>query len=78
MAEKNISVNGMECIHSIFGNFDENINIIQREYNVSVYSRNGEIIINGAEANVDAAAAVIDSLEKMFNKGEVINDQSVR
>ncbi|MBD5080529.1 MAG: PhoH family protein [Ruminococcaceae bacterium] len=78
MAEKNISVNGMECIHSIFGNFDENINIIQREYNVSVYSRNGEIIVNGAEANVDAAAAVIDSLEKMFNKGEVINDQSVR
>ncbi len=78
MAEKNISVSRMECIHSIFGNFDENINIIQREYNVSVYSRNGEIIINGAEANVDAAAAVIDSLEKMFNKGEVINDQSVR
>lgn len=78
MAEKNISVSGMDCIHSVFGNFDENINIIQREYNVSVYSRNGEIIINGAEANVDAAAAVIDSLEKMFNKGEVINDQSVR
>lgn len=78
MAEKNISVSGMDCIHSIFGNFDENINIIQREYNVSVYSRNGEIIINGAQANVDAAAAVIDSLEKMFNNGEVINEQGVR
>lgn len=71
-------VSGMDCIHSIFGNLDENINIIQKEYNVTVYSRNGEIIVGGAEANVDAAAAVIDSLEKMYNKGETINDQSVR
>lgn len=78
MAEKNISVSGTDCIHSIFGSLDENINIIQREYGVSVYSRNGEIVINGSEANVDAAAAVIDSLEKMYNKGETINDQSVR
>lgn len=78
MSEKNISVSGTDCIHSIFGSLDENINIIQREYGVSVYSRNGEIVINGSEANVDAAAAVIDSLEKMYNKGEAINDQSVR
>lgn len=68
----------MDCIHAIFGNLDENINIIQKEYSVAVYSRNGEIIVSGAEANVDAAAAVVDSLEKMYNKGEVINDQSVR
>lgn len=78
MAEKIISVNGMDCIHSIFGNLDENINIIQREYNVTVYSRNGEIIVSGAEANVDAAAAVVDSLEKMYNNGENIVDQNVR
>lgn len=78
MAEKIISVNGMDCIHSIFGNLDENINIIQKEYNVTVYSRNGEIIVSGAEANVDAAAAVVDSLEKMYNNGENIVDQNVR
>ncbi|MCM1298791.1 MAG: PhoH family protein [Firmicutes bacterium] len=78
MAEKNISVNGMDCIHAIFGNLDENINIIQREYKVTIFSRNGEIIVSGAEANVDAAAAVVDSLEKMYNQGEAINDQSVR
>lgn len=78
MAEKNISVSGTDCIHAIFGSLDDNINIIQREYGVSVYSRNDEIIINGSEANVDAAAAVIDSLEKMYNKGETIDDQSVR
>ena len=66
MAEKNISVNGMDCIHAIFGNLDENINIIQREYKVAIFSRNGGIIVSGSEANVDAAAAVVDSLEKMY------------
>ena len=43
-----------------------------------MYSRNGEIIVSGAQANVDAAAAVVDSLEKMYNNGEAITDQNVR
>ena len=78
MAEKNIIVNGMDCIHAIFGSYDENINIIQKEYNVSVYSRDGDIKVNGAEPNADAACAVIKTLEKMYNNGETITEQSVR
>lgn len=78
MAEKNIVVNGMDCVHSIFGNYDENVNIIQKEYNVSVYSRDGEIKVNGSEPNADAACAVIRTLEKMYNNGEAITEQNVR
>ena len=78
MAEKSIVVNGIDCVHSIFGNYDENVNIIQKEYNVSVYSRDGDIKVNGAEANADAACAVIRTLEKMYNNGEAITEQNVR
>ncbi|MCH5200604.1 MAG: PhoH family protein [Oscillospiraceae bacterium] len=78
MAEKSIVVNGMDCIHAIFGNYDENVNIIQKEYNVSVYSRDGDIKVNGAEPNADAACAVIRTLEKMYNNGEPITEQNVR
>lgn len=78
MAEKSIIVNGMDCIHAIFGNYDENINIIQKEYNVSVYSRDGDIKVNGAEPNADAACAVIKTLEKIYNKGEAITEQNIR
>ena len=78
MAEKSIVVNGMDCIHAIFGSYDENINIIQKEYNVSVYSRDGDIKVNGAEPNADAACAVIMTLEKMYNNGESITEQNVR
>lgn len=78
MAEKNIIVNGADCIHAIFGSYDENINIIQKEYNVSIYSRDGDIKVNGAEPNADAACAVIRTLEKMYNNGEAITEQNVR
>ena len=78
MAEKSIVVNGMDCIHAIFGNYDENVNIIQKEYNVAVYSRDGDIKVNGAEANADAACAVIRTIEKMYNNGETITEQNVR
>ena len=78
MAEKSIIVSGMDCIHAIFGSYDENINIIQKEYNVSVYSRDGDIKVNGAESNTDAACAVINTLEKMYNNGEAITEQNVR
>lgn len=78
MSEKCITVNGMDCTHAIFGNFDEYINIIQKEYNVSIYSRDGDIKVNGTEPNADAACAVIKTLEKMYNNGETITEQSVR
>lgn len=78
MAEKCVCINNIDCIHAIFGNYDENINIIQKEYNVSVYSRDGDIKVNGAEPNADAACAVISALEKMYNNGETITEQSVR
>ena len=78
MAEKSIIVNGMDCIHAIFGSYDENINIIQKEYNVSIFSRDGDIKVNGAEPNADAACAVIKTLEKMYNNGEAITEHNVR
>ena len=78
MSEKCITVNGMDCTHAIFGNYDEYINIIQKEYNVSIYSRDGDIKVNGTEPNADAACAVIKTLEKMYNNGETITEQSVR
>lgn len=79
MAEKTISLNQMEDIHAIFGDFDSNISIIQKEYGVSVFSRGTEIKIAGTEPNnVESAYAAIESLQKLIDKGEVITDQNVR
>ncbi len=78
MTEKAISIADMNYMHSIFGDFDENINIIQKEYKVSIYSRDDEIRIKGDDSAVARASQVIDILKSMLDKGEQLTDQSVR
>ena len=78
MAEKLINVERMETILNLFGNYDENINLIQKEYGVSILSRGGDIKITGEEENVFSASKAIDALIAMVNNGETINEQSIR
>ena len=78
MTEKAISVAELSDLHALFGDFDENINIIQKEYKVSIYSRDGLIKIKGEETAVDKASEVMELLKGMLAKGEQITDQNVR
>jgi phosphate starvation-inducible PhoH-like protein len=62
----------------LFGNRDENINTIQREYKVVVLSRGGDIKVSGEEENVNKAISTIQTLLHMIDRGETINNQTVR
>ena len=63
MTEKAVNIQDMSRIHEVFGDFDSNINIIQKEYKVSIYSRDDEIRIKGEENAVDNAQQV-NSIKK--------------
>lgn len=78
VAEATVNVTSMNSIISLFGKFDENVNIIQRQYGVVILSRGNDIRISGDEANVNKARAAVEALAQMADKGEVINDQSLR
>ena len=78
MAEKVINVERMDAVLNLFGNYDENINLIQREYSVTVLSRGGDIKITGDEENVYYASKAIEALLAMANKGEPITEQNIR
>jgi len=78
MAERIINVERMENILELFGNYDENVNIIQREYSVAILSRGGDIKITGDEENVFAASKAVDALLALVNRGEKIDEQSIR
>ncbi len=78
MIEKAISVSDMGQMSALFGDFDENINIVQKEYKVSIYSRDDEVRIKGDENAVQKASEVISLLIDMMNKGEILTDQSIR
>ncbi len=78
MAERSINADRMEVILNLFGNYDENINLIQKEYSVAVISRGSDIRITGDEENVFAASKAIEALLQLANKGEMINEQNIR
>lgn len=75
--EKVLNITGMEKIISIFGQFDKNIDIIMREFDVSVINRDDMIKISGSEKNVLKAETAIMSLSKLLDSGDSINDQNL-
>jgi phosphate starvation-inducible PhoH-like protein len=74
--EKTIIPDKLEYVRSVFGDFDENINIIQSKFGVSVTSRNGSIKITGE--NADSAAHAIESMVTAVARGDALSEQSVR
>ena len=78
MFEQSISVDRMEQAVSLFGSFDENIKMIEKEFDVGVVSRGSEIKVTGEAENVAKAVRAINGLLMMINKGEALSEQNVR
>ena len=77
MFEQTVSIDRIEHIVNLFGNFDENIKEIEKEFGVSISSHSDEIKIKGETENVLMAKKVINGLLKLIDKGETINDQNL-
>ncbi len=75
--EKVLEISDIGKIISIFGEFDKNINVIKKEFDVTVVSRDSMIKISGMDDNVLRAESVIMSLVKLLDSGESITDQSL-
>ena len=50
--EQRISIERMEQAVNIFGSFDENIRLLETEFQVQVVNRGGEIVVSGEPENV--------------------------
>lgn len=77
MADKTINVDRVEQLIGVFGSFDENLQSIEREYQVNITLRDSELRISGDVEKVDKAGKVMESLLTLASKGEQINDQNV-
>ncbi len=78
MFEQVINVDRMEQTVSLFGSFDENIRLIESQYNVKVISRGSEIKVSGDVENVSKAVRAINGLLTLINRGEALSEQNVR
>ncbi len=78
MIEQAINIEKAEQIADLFGNFDSNIKIIEKEYGVAVVSRGNQILLKGEPQNVAAAARAVNGMLKMLDGGEKLNEQNIR
>ncbi len=72
--EKILEISDMEKVIAIFGEYDKNINVIKKEFGVSVLSRDNNIKIIGDEGAVLRAEKAILSLQKLMDSGDEISD----
>lgn len=59
----------------MFGNYDENVKLIENKYSVSISSRNGVLKIKGD--NAEATLQVIEGLIALIEKGETVTTQNI-
>ncbi|WP_028505630.1 PhoH family protein [Ruminococcus sp. FC2018] len=78
MVQKEIKTDKIETILSLFGNYDENVNLIQREYSVVILGRGDKITVSGEEKDVFNACEAINSLIGLIEKGETLNETTIR
>lgn len=78
MAERIIAFDRLENVISVFGSFDQNLRIIEKELGVSVLDRESELRISGETEQVALAERAIEGLISLAAKGEIIDSQNVR
>ncbi len=78
MFEQRINIDRMEQAVALFGSFDENIRLIEREYRVAIVCRGSEMKISGEPEDVAKAVRAVESLLSLINRGESLSEQNVR
>lgn len=78
LAERRINIERIEQLVNLFGNFDDNIKLVEQAYNVTVSNRGEEVRVAGDPENCDKAFRTISGLLALSEKGESISEQSVR
>ena len=76
--EQRISIERMEQAVNIFGSFDENVRLLEKEFSVAVTNRDGELRINGEPENVMHAAKAVQAMLTLSSRGEALGEQNVR
>lgn len=78
ITEQSINIDRLDYAVNLFGSFDENIKILEKEYGVSIILRGSELKVSGETESVARACAAVLALLSLASKGETLNEQNVR
>ena len=77
MSEIFVPADSPEQLSALFGQLDGNISKLQKDFNVTVVSRDGGIKIIG-DGDTAGAEKALRALMSFANKGNAVNEQTVR
>jgi len=77
LIEKTVEFDRIDHAMNLFGNYDENVRIIEEAFDVKVVSRDSEIRIVGSSEEVEKARSVIEKLIAIAAQGDIITKQNV-
>ncbi|SCH37765.1 PhoH family protein [Romboutsia sp. 1001713B170207_170306_H8] len=61
----------------LFGNFDENVKLIEEALSIDVILREGNIVLMGEEKNVDSALKLMNELHQAVSNGKTLDKQNI-
>ena len=70
---------GMDAAHTgnVFGEYDKNVKRIEKALQVSIVDRNGAVRIRGMRRHVEQAADILERLQELSKRGNLIQQQNV-
>ena len=68
----------MEHAVELFGSFDENVRLLEKEYNVVILCRGTQVKVAGEPEGVASAVRAVRGLLSLIEQGEQLTDQNVR
>ncbi len=75
--QKQFQIYEAEFERELFGNFDENVKLIEKHLKIDILLREGKIVLIGEEKNVDLAMKLMNELHSMVKSGKKLDRQSI-
>ncbi len=83
MTEKIVMTRSNEATSALFGNFDTNVRMLERAFDVRVSNRNTEsddgdaIVVSGEAEATEKAVKALEYMKLMVGNGEILSEQTV-
>lgn len=77
MAEKQIELNSIESAAAVFGNHDQNIRRLEKEFDVTAVCRGTMLKLTGEEDQINAATRAIEGMLLLLENHTPIEEQTV-
>ena len=78
MISKIADISVLDNPSALFGNFDENIKLVEKLCNTSIVYRDGVLKVSGEDMDVQKALSAINSMTGVLMSGEALDTQQVR